>query len=310
MINNLSESHQGNMPVRVLQHNLIYEFENMNPSFLELAQKVIAELGLDPGIHYGLGKVPVKSPHVVFNKMFIEESFLSYVWCMAFSLTVLYQEVIVKKSRNDYFGNDGETIDKELAHDAYKLWEYATSLLMEYKPWDKQLPNPELYNEKNDESIQKVNSLYLTAMKFILAHEFAHIELEHNNRIVLEEDLNAQSVVFEKEADARAIQLVLEGSEEGNSTTINMGILIGLCSLLFFSSITKSERYPDTDDRIDAIIQIINPDSQDAMWGVATLAYKLWDNLYKMDLVWQDGLESPKHLYESIKAQVENLSSE
>lgn len=308
MINKLATSHTGQMPIRVLQHNLIYAFENMNPDFIELTRKVIAELNLDPGIEYGMNREPVKSPRVIFGKIFIDESFLSYVWCVSFSLTVLYQEVIVKKSKNDYFRNEVEISDTDLVKKAYKLWEYAILLLDRYVKWDINLPNPESYDEHYEQLIPKINGLYITAMKFVLAHEFSHIELKHNERLDNNLDQNEQSVIFEREADDRAIKLVLDGRNNENRVTVNMGILLGLCSLLFFNSITKGETYPDTDERIDAVIKVIHPkDSQDPMWGIATLAYRLWDRQYNKGLIWQERLESPMELYYSIKHQVENL---
>lgn len=303
--NKLAASHQGLMPIRVLQHNFIYSFENINPDFLALSQKVITELEIDPGITYSYAEEQARSPYVIFKKIFINESFLSYVWCNCFALAQLYEEIIVKKSRNDYYGSEIEIINFPFAREAFKLWEYGISLLSIYSKWDIDLPNPESYDEKYEELIPRINSLYLTAMNFVLAHEFSHLELEHDSRVDPALEQNEQSIVFEKEADSRAISLVLAGADDDNTMTIKMGLLMGLCSLLFFKSVTKSECYPDVDDRIDAVISIINPeDAEDAIWGIATLAYKLWDKQYGKGLIWENGLESPKHLYYSIKNQV------
>jgi hypothetical protein len=46
-------------------------------------------------------------------------------------------------------------------------------------------------------------------------------------------------------------------------------------------------------------------DPPDAMWGVATLTYRLWNRMFDKQLNWQAGLECPKHLYYAIKQQVE-----
>jgi hypothetical protein len=308
MINKLHSSHTGIMPIRVLQHNLIHAFENMNPEFLKLSKEIVDTLGLDPGIRYSANEEEVRSPGVVYGKMAIDESFLSYVWCVTFSLTALYAELIVKKSHNDYVGKEEKVLNMLLLRKAFAVWEYAVVLLREYRVWPKDLPNPENYEDEYDELIGKVNGLYLVAMEFVLAHEFAHIELRHNSRVDPLLNLDEQNTLFEKEADERAISLVLAGRDGTNETTIRMGLLIGLCSLLFFSGVTKGNAYPDTDERIEAILRIINPDPQDAMWGIATLAYKLWDRLYDKKLLWTDGLETPKALYYSIKRQVEKLN--
>lgn len=305
MINKYVKTHIGIMPVRVLQHNVIYSFENMNPAFLELSQRIISQLNLDPGISYLIEEGSIKSPYALFKKIFIQEAFLSYVWCIAFSLTVLYEEVNVKSSRNYYFSNQEEVMDQEKIQDAYHLWEYAISLIKKYSEWNKELlPNPEYYDEKYEELIPKVNSVYLVAMNFILAHEFAHIELEHDSRIDSNLNKSELSIQMEKEADARAFRLVFDGINSINAIEKRIGILIGLCSLLFFKSTTREDRYPDVDERIDAIISVVNPEPMDPMWGIATLAYRLWDNLFQKNLVWQSGLKSTKELYYSIKHQV------
>lgn len=227
------------------------------------------------------------------------------MWCNCFALTQLYEEIIVKKSRNEFYGGEIEKINFPFAMEAFKLWEYGSSLLSTYSKWDIDLPNPESYNKKYEDLIPRINGLYLTAMKFVLAHEFAHLELEHDSRGDPALEQNEQSIVFEKEADSRAINLVLAGADHNNAMTIKMGLLMGLCSLLFFKSVTKSESYPDVDDRIDAVINILHPeDPEDAIWGIATLAYKLWDQQYGKGLIWENGLESPRDLYYSIKNQI------
>jgi hypothetical protein len=304
MIDTLADSHEGLMPIRVLQHNLIYEFENMSPSFLELSKKVVNELGLSTEIIYSCEEISARSPFVVFGKISLHESFLSYVWCNCYSLSILYSEVIVKKSVNDFFGQEVAIIDKAKAIKAYRLWEYAISLVSSFSVWDTNTPNPEKYDVNDEEDVLRINSLYLTAMKFVIAHEFAHIELQHSIRTEAGIESEEVSRRFEIEADARAVELLLQGQNNENIDTIRIGLLLGLCSLLFFSSVAKGKGYPDMDDRIDAILDKFQITSQDAMWGIATLAYKLWDVHYKKNLVWTNGLESPKDLYESIKAQI------
>lgn len=280
MIDHYHPSHKGFMPIRVLQHNLSDGFERLNSEFLSLTKQMIAAGKLDPGISLDLEEAPIKIPSTGFGKLFIHEAFLSYIWCIAFSLAVLHDEVIGKRSRNEYFQNNDETTDMELSRAAYRLWEYAVSLIRQYQSWDTTLPNPEKVEECHAQVISRVNGLYLTAMHFILAHEFAHIELEHNSRSLPALSAEEENTVFEKEADKRAMELVMAGATPENTATLRFGVLIGLCSLLFFSSVTKHSAYPDTDDRIDEILRLINPEQTDAMWGIATLAYRLWDNHY------------------------------
>lgn len=294
------------MPIRVLQHNLIYAFENMNQEFLNLTQAVIARTDLDKGIAYIIEEEKVKSPYVLFNKIFIQESFLSYVWCISFSLVVLYEDAIVKRSRREILGDQEEEPDMMKIKEAYALWAYGVSLIDNYTEWNKELlPNPEYYDERYEDLIPKINSVYLAAMCFILAHEFAHVELEHPKTNIPGIDDNELGIIIEKEADLRALNLVINHKTAINSTGENMGVLVGLCSLLFFKSTTEEKAYPDVDDRIDAVFNFVNPDPMDSMWTIATLAYRLWDNLYGINLEWPKGLDTPKSLYYAIKKQVE-----
>lgn len=298
-INYYRPSHKGIMPIRVLQHNLLNEFVHMNKDFEKLAKEVIDKMGADPGIRYDANEESVKSPFVLYNKINVNESFLSYVWCNCYSLLVLYEEIISKSSYNELHGGERKQIYMEHARNAYKLWEYGIGLITEYKEWDKNLPNPELVLPILDDVTSVTNALYLVAMTFVLAHEFAHIELGHT----------VPSVENEKEADARAIDLVLQGVNEKNEATKRFGVLMGLCSLLFFKGTIKSQHYPDVDDRIDAIITRFNPEPGDGMWGIATLAYKLWDRMYNLGLEFKEGLDSPKDQYYDIKQQVKDKFS-
>lgn len=271
----------------------------MNKDFLELTRKVIAREGVDPAIGYLIEEEKAKSPYVVFNKINVFESFLSYVWCNCYSFIVLYHEIIVKKSFNDFYGVEEKKIDMDLARGAYQVWEYAMTLICQYSEWGIDLPNPERVPPNQEGLVSKVNALYLNAMTFYLAHEFAHIELRHNS----------STVDTEKAADERAMNLTLEGADKDSYDTKRFGILMGLCSLLFFKSTTKSSTYPDMDDRIDTILQKINPGPQDGMWGIATLAYKLWDRLHCIGLEWREGMASPMELYYDVKRQVKERTT-
>ena len=52
MINTYNETHEGHLPIRVLQHNIIHHFENTSRSFLETSKYVIERWGMSPEIDY------------------------------------------------------------------------------------------------------------------------------------------------------------------------------------------------------------------------------------------------------------------
>lgn len=305
-INKLAPAHSGSQPIRVLQHNIIAAYENTHPDFLELTRKIMNENGLQPGIEYRIADEPIRTPYVTgAKKICIQETFLSYVWCVSYALTVMYDEALAKMSRNRVAGEENEQINYELLAKAEALWNYAKSLKKVYTPWDMELPNPENYYPEDQWWIERINGVYVKALNYVLCHEFAHVEKKHFERYAAGENTAAHRKVHEKEADDRAIELVLMGTDDTNSATVRFGILIGLCSLLFFNSITYSSSYPSADDRIHAILEKINPEPEDGMWGVATLAFKLWDGQFTKMYDWSNDLASYKDLYFHIKQQIE-----
>jgi hypothetical protein len=76
----------------------------LNADFLELSKRVIKNEGADPAIGYVAEEDKAKSPYVLFNKINLNEAFLSYIWCNCYSLLVLYREVVVKNSYNEFYG--------------------------------------------------------------------------------------------------------------------------------------------------------------------------------------------------------------
>src|ERR1700739_912100 len=138
MINKLSELHAGTQPIRVLQFNIAHHFETTNPEFLDLAKKTISKQGLQPGIGYYISEEPIEflidghiqTPYVDPNKkIYIHETFLSYVWCISYSLYVLYDEAIVKLNNNQLAGTKINDINQSLVTAAEDLFKYAISLI-------------------------------------------------------------------------------------------------------------------------------------------------------------------------------------
>src|SRR5947209_485533 len=121
MENRFSTSHLGTQPIRVLQHNIASRFENTNPEFIELAKATIANQGLQNGLGYYINEFAImdkvdghtQTPFVNLNqkKIYIHETFMSYVWCISYSLYVLFDEEIAKQSQNRFAGKRIHEID-------------------------------------------------------------------------------------------------------------------------------------------------------------------------------------------------------
>jgi len=315
LIKRYAPSHDGLQPIRVLQHNLVYQFENTNSDFLQLTKAVVGK-GLKPGIKYIISNKAVldeiyghtHTPFVNSNgEIHIHETFLSYVWGITYSLFTLYDEAVAKPSQNLALGRNVHEINHHQIERSVNLFKYSLSLISDYTIWDKQnLPNPELYSATDAYYIEKSNSIYLLALNFILCHEFVHVEKGH-----VKEDLSKLSkekrIEYEIEADDRAIGLLLKGITPLNASTVHLGILVGLCCLLFFNKKTSARVHPNTDDRIDHFMKILNPPNDNPLWAIAALAFKLWDDQFQKFYSWStDESRDYKALYYFVKRQIED----
>lgn len=309
MINNYNISHKGTQPVRVLQHNIVKQFEDTTPDFIQLTLDTIIDKGLKRGIGYHINENPIvvpgqpsQTPYVDgTKKIYIHETFASYVWCIAYSLVVLYDEAVAKPSQNLFLRREINKIDYNKIREAQSLFDYGISLIAVFSTWDKSLPNPESYDESNSFYIERTNAVFTYALNFILCHEFIHVEREHIDRKLVSSITDHESIEFEKEADHKAIELILAGVSPERRKTAIAGILIGLCSLLYFKSETLSNSHPDTDKRIDNFLLAVNPPNDDSIWGVAALAYRLWDNQFSKAFNYPKQVNDFKEMYEWIR---------
>lgn len=316
-----SETHNGIQPIRVLQHNIIYRYENTNSEFLKTSKEIVDKKGLQPGISYFVFEEPIlfkcehfrtQTPFVDANrKMAIHETFLSYMWIMCYSMWVLYDEAVAKPMQNAQLKKNVHLIDADLIRLAEELFQYGKSLIRVYSTWDKQyFPNPEEYSETEAFYIHRANGLFTFAVNFILCHEFAHVEKDHMNAIVSRYVPNDERKLFEKEADARAIELMLNGKDGEHDRSIELGILIGLCSMLYFRSTTYGgDHHPDTDSRIKTYLEKLNPSIEDPLWGISALFLKFWDNQFNLNFDWPKHVNDFKELFYNTLTQIENRKS-
>ncbi|MFD0701927.1 phage exclusion protein Lit family protein [Myroides pelagicus] len=318
-INRLSSSHVGNQPVRVLQHNVTLQFETTNPTFVELSKTLIKNKGLKSGIGYYINDKAIhemvdghyQTPFVdEHGKIHVHETFLSYVWCVCYSMLVLYDEAIAKVSQNLVSETMLHKIDTKKIDKAQELFDYAKSLIVYYSVWDKtNLPNPEEYAADDTFFIERANGLFIYAMNFILCHEFAHIEFDHIEKIKQGRNTVSDILEFEKEADLRSMELVLSGVTNNTKLSAEIGVLMGLCSMLFFKQKSETTTHPATDDRIHKLIEKVNASNADPHWGIAVLAFKLWDNQFIKNFNWPKKVQDLKELYDLIRQEIQSEKS-
>ncbi|MFN3641088.1 MAG: phage exclusion protein Lit family protein, partial [Flavobacterium sp.] len=229
---------------------------------------------------------------------------------VCYSMLVLYEEAIAKVSQNQVSKTLLHEIDKEKIDKAQELFNYAKSLIVMFSEWDKNnLPNPEEYSAEDVFFIERANGLFVYAMNFILCHEFAHIELEHIEKRKQGQNSTSDILKFEKEADARAMELVLNGINDKTKLSAEIGVLMGLCCMLFFKQKSETTTHPATDDRIHKLIEKVNASNADPHWGIAVLAFKLWDDQFVKNFNWPKSVHDLKELYELIRTEIQNEKS-
>jgi hypothetical protein len=315
MINRYVPLHAGTQPIRVLQFNIPAQFENTNPDFISLTLDTVATKGLQLGIAYVMNEDAIlakvnghlQTPFVDGKgKIHVHESFLSYVWCVSFSLWVLYDEAVAKPSQNKFLGYEKNIINNNLIEQTQQLFDYGLSIIRSFSKWNRsELPNPELYPDEMEFYVGRANGIFVNAVNFILCHEFAHVEREHITQIKMGSNTHSHILMFEKEADKRAIELMLDGATEQNRYTRQLGILVGLCCLLFFKKeTTGAPTHPDVDDRIHGYLTALNLDSESPLWGVAAMAIRLWDRKFSVDLQYPATIADFKEMYQSLRDQI------
>lgn len=316
-INRLSPTHEGHQPIRTLQHNVTHQFESTNPTFAELSRQLMAQGKLSPGISYYISKDAImekieghsQTPFVdKAGKIAIHETFLSYVWCICYSMLVIHEEAIAKPSENSK-ANMNHIIDQSKIDMANDVFAYAKSLVVSYSDWNmEELPNPEYYKESDKFYVERANGLFVFAINFILCHEFAHVEQNHIKKKLAGQDSEEDILRFEKEADARAMELVMKGVDLRNKLTAEIGVLMGLASLLFLNPKSETTSHPATDDRMHNLILRANPAVDEPHWVIAVLAFKLWDDQFVKGLTWPRAADNYQELYEIMRAEIKNES--
>ena len=101
------------------------------------------------------------------------------------------------------------------------------------------------------------------------------------------------------------MELTLEGRNGENNLSVELGILIGLSSILFFSNKTYGgPHHPDTDKRITRYLEKLKPSNDHSIWGIAALCLRLWDTQFNLNFNWPLQVNDFKELYYSVLQQI------
>lgn len=296
----------GNQPIRVLHHMNLWMFQNTHPDFPNELSLAFDKNGLSKTIDIVYGDSKVQGPFIrVQNKRIVlQETFLSYLWCITHSVYVIYVLKIEQPKINQQVGKEVYPENEEDLKKAEELFDYAKSLIVTYAKWDKEtLPNPEIYLAQKRDLIEQPNCIYTEAVKFILCHEYTH-GIKHLDILNSGKEIELSGYKkFEKEADSNAIELILKGifPNRINELPIQIGITIGLLSMFYFKATTENKIHPKTEDRlVDAVEQMQISDNHD-VWGIALVGLRLWDEQFGLDFKWKFEKTDKEQFYDLIK---------
>lgn len=304
--------HPGELPIRVLKGNFEHWIQTVNPAFYQTFREQVNQNGLNPNINYNTQRVQIvqnntiNAAKITFadRRIHIYDTFSAYVWCVCYSMTVLFDEVIqIPHLRGNYtgqFDHNNKQIESALG-----VFEYGMTLTTRYRDWDRGIPNPEEYGCSHSYYIEKVNGMYLAAMYFIFCHEVGHNVFNH----MYTPATNAQSLQDELDADNFAIDQVLLPDNSPYARTFKHGGVAAMCALLFLNrNLYRGGRYPDAHQRIDNVIARMELSEEDHIWGMASLAFRMWGLHYNIEF--QTPRESPNYmdLFSDILIQLQRIN--
>ena len=280
-------THTGDLPVRVLKHNVTYWLQTVSPQFYVILINQIQNNGLQAGLEYDCDRQKIIHAARVnaasinsARKISIYETFNAYLWGICYSLFVTFDEVVQKPHlRGTYSGKFD--VSNQQVDAAKNVFFYAMSLKDKYSSWDKKLPNPESFSCKYAYYVERTNSLFTSAMYFVLCHEIGHSYYNHVNYVPA---TASQSLQEELDADNFALDQVMSCNNKELIPTLKHGAVAGMCALLFLSpKLYQGGTYPDADSRIRNVMEKLELKDLDLQWGMASLAFRLWGNYYGID---------------------------
>ena len=259
----------------------------LNDAITEVMDKIISidikngiENGLDPEIHFVDEQGPIttvaeikedldKTYHVV-----ISEAYAQFLWLMCDIAFRIHESIAIRTEFKQSNAEEQKMFISHLCDDneesRYMKELFCLESVLKYCAdstdriktlfnkcvGDEELK--ELYGYDMTSTIgEKVNSLYVYAMVFILLHEFSHHSLKH--------DFNSSgSVSEENEADENAFWSIYSDLEGKKKRTAKRGILCALVSLLFLNKDLKDDGiHPKPIERIFKYYDLMQEEGED-----------------------------------------------
>ena len=308
-----SKIHPGTQPIRVLHPVNVYWFQNLHPNFMDELNVAFDKHGLSKTIDIVYGDEHIKfGPHikVATKTITFHETFFSYLWCVTHAIYTLYVQTIDYPRLNKLEGFEKYKISEKQIEKAKILFTYAKSLITNFEKWDiENLPNPEKYLAEERDYIEQPNIFFTSAINFILAHEYVH-SIRHIDQINKGVYENSSFIDFEIEADHDAIELMKKGIYPSgiNLLGIQIGITIGILSMLYFRPVTKGTKHPNVEDRLVSALYQLHLSDDSPCWGFALIGIELWSQQFELDYQWDKAL-SDKQAFDAIIDQIKSTNA-
>ncbi|RAK62564.1 phage exclusion protein Lit family protein [Hymenobacter edaphi] len=290
----------GVQPVRAVHSLILGLFENASPEFSNTLSEQIKYFGANPRITYDIVPDAVEGPFIqgAEGTIYIQETFLSYLWAVTYSHLLLVDEEITRpRIEPDYSRSETQA---KLIDDAYNVLIYALGLREVFAPWDTEaLPNPEIFAEEEIHYVGKSSAVFVQAIVFILIHEFAHLYLGHLESGVPVD--NAESIEDETKADNYAIAVMKEGADFLiNKQTVYCGVVVGLIAVLFLNPSLAGDTHPDPHQRLYSALIQMDLEPNNMLWALASTGIALWAHFYRKPRIGGHDLNSLRENFEKM----------
>jgi hypothetical protein len=149
----------------------------------------------------------------------------------------------------------------------------------------------------------------LNAFNFVICHELSHVSLGHNdNPFSGIQESKEVTLQLEIDADKGAIEIILKGIATEKTVRDRItGLIVGLCSLLFFTSDLNGNDHPDPDDRLTVALKSLNLPEDDYNWGIAAMGFQLWADEKGLSLTIPTEVETYKEWFSHINEEIKRI---
>lgn len=277
------------------------------------------ENGLDPEIHFKDDRGPITTIAEIHefsldkrHYVVVSAAYAQFLWMMCDIAFRIHDSIAIQSEFEQFNAEDQMAFISHLCDDneesRYLKELFSLKSVLKYcadstnriitlfnkSVTDKELKD--LYDYDMTSTIgEKVNSLYVYAMVFILLHEFSHHSLGHDFD-------SAGSVCEENEADETAFWSIYSDLEDKERRTAKRGILSALVSLLFLNTDLKDDGiHPKPIERIFEYYDLMQKEGENYAPLLCYLFYVWAVYVNDMDMPKFDESENYLELLEKIK---------